>query len=245
MYPRAILIVLATTLLAEDGLPRQGRDSRPADSGVIAGTLIAADTRLPIRDARVALVGEALRDTLVVTTDENGAFVFSGVPPGRLWIWATKPGFVTTSYGERTAGSGKRGSPIDLSVRQTVERLTFQLPRASVVTGVVTNEFGEAVTGCLVLARRYAMVAGRRTVQILGTAQTDDRGAFRVSSLPVSTSFQRKRAFSTALPPPPRLPTTPSDRHRPYSAFGQIPRLQVATGLRTIPACPREPARPR
>ena len=59
----------------------------------------------------------------------------------------------------------------------------LQLPRGSVITGTVVDEYGEPTPGTQVRVMRYVVQAGRRTLQQTGNGATDDRGIYRVYGL--------------------------------------------------------------
>lgn len=183
----ALLRVGAIVLIAGYGIAvaAQQRDAAPATGAAsVAGTLVAGDTGLPIRTARVALTGERLADPLVTVTDDHGVFAFNGLAPGSYYLWAAKTGFVTASYGERRAGSSRPGTRLILADRQRLDKLRFALPRAAVISGIVVDEFGEPAHGVALQALRYVTVAGRRTVTSGALGESDDRGMYRISSLP-------------------------------------------------------------
>ena len=72
--------------------------------------------------------------------------------------------------------------------------MDFALPRGGVITGRITDEFGEPVTGVLVRIERYQYgPAGRRlagfafgmvAARYTRTARPDQSGVFRVRALP-------------------------------------------------------------
>ena len=154
----------------------------PGGTGVIAGRLVAANTGGPVRAAQVTLEGDARR--LITTSDDVGGFVFTGVAAGRYVLSAARTGFVGVRFGEKRPGYGGPGGPIVLAAGQRIEGLTLAMPRASVITGVVVDEFGEPAMGAQVQVRRYVTVGGRRTLIGAGRAEVDDRGLYRVFPLP-------------------------------------------------------------
>ena len=59
------------------------------------------------------------------------------------------------------------------------------MPRGSVISGRVLDEFGEPVADAMVNAMRSAWTAGRRKLQPTGrSAQTNDLGQYRIYGLP-------------------------------------------------------------
>jgi protocatechuate 3,4-dioxygenase beta subunit len=134
------------------------------------------------RRARVTLAGDALRGGRSVTTDDQGRYAFNDLPEGRFTLSASKTGYLTVSYGQRVAGSGRPGTPIVLQADQRLS-IALQLPRGGVISGTVLDEQGEAVPGTLVRAFRFSFQSGSRRLQPAGSDATDDRGIYRIYGL--------------------------------------------------------------
>jgi hypothetical protein len=170
------------------------RDARPATeqpaagTASISGSVTVARTGEPARRVRMSVSGGGsipggeMRLSRNATTDEHGRFFIPSLPAGRYTLSASKPGHVTISYGQRQAGSGRPGTPIQLGDGERFEA-HLQIPRGGVLTGTVLDELGEATPGTSVRALRYAIQNGQRTLQPGGTGSTDDRGIFRIYGL--------------------------------------------------------------
>jgi hypothetical protein len=177
-FPIAVVVVLVLAMRIALPAARVG-------TGVIAGTLVAADTGRAVRFARVSLVDVAgSAGSMIVTTDDQGAFSFVGLSAGSYLLSASKSGFLPVKYGERTPGFGRAGLPIQIAIGQRLERLTLAIPRAGVLTGVVLDDAGDPAFGTSVRALRYVMQSGVRTLLLAGTATADDRGVYRIPGLP-------------------------------------------------------------
>lgn len=155
----------------------------PASTGAIAGVLIAPETGRPVRRARVSISGGDPRISKSVSTDDRGQFSFTELPAGSFMVSAVKPGMLDVTYGQKRPGSGRPGTPIQLVAGQHLDRLELKMPRGGVITGMILDERGEPSFGTTVRAMRYVMNSGERTLQSAGTAQTDDRGIYRINSL--------------------------------------------------------------
>jgi hypothetical protein len=167
--------------------PAQGaRDARPAPSGtgVIAGVLVAADSGRPVRRARVSVNGGDPSTSRSVTTDDQGRFSFTDLPIGAFNLTASRPGFLDSIFGQKRPGSGRPGTPIQLGAGQRLDRVTCQIARGGVITGVILDEQGEPAFGTQVRALRYVMRTGERVLEAAGTGQADDRGVYRIPALP-------------------------------------------------------------
>ena len=162
--------------------PRQVEAAR--GTATMRGIIVAADNGSPIRRAQVRLSGQGV-PSRVGTTDERGRFEFKELPAGRYTVSASKGGFVALQYGQRRPSES--GTPLDLGDGQTLDKIVIGLPRGSVITGRITDEFGEPVANATVSAMRYGYQAGARRL-LPGAGQnsrdtTDDQGHFRLFGL--------------------------------------------------------------
>jgi protocatechuate 3,4-dioxygenase beta subunit len=188
-------IVLILTLMmpagvaaqtAPAGTPRPGlppRDtplSKPA-TGKIRGRVLAAETSAPLRRAQVTLLAGQLGVRRLTTTDGDGRYEFAEVAEGRYNVSAGKGGYVTLQYGQRRAF--EPGRQVAVAEGQTLSQIDLALPRGSVITGRITDEFGEPIAGAQVQVQRYQYTPGgqRRLTYAGGTGfvLTNDLGEFR------------------------------------------------------------------
>ena len=114
-------------------------------------------------------------------TDDNGAFDFAELPAGRYTMTVSKSGFVSLSYGQRRPLQA--GTPLQLADGQQMKGIEFRLPRGSVIAGHVFDEDGDPMPGVMVRVMRYQYLQGDRRLKPAGTAQTDDKGQYRVWGL--------------------------------------------------------------
>ncbi len=198
-------IALVTTLGAQapardgarQGVPAPGAAGPrlpPRDPGAVTtqavegtatlrGQIVAADTGTPIRRAQVRVSSGSTRGARLATTDQSGRFEFRNLAAGRYTLSASKGGFVTLQYGQRRPGES--GTPLEVADNQTIERLVVGLPRGSVISGRITDEFGEPVVNAGVSAMQYTYVNGRQRLQPAGARDTtDDQGTYRLFGLP-------------------------------------------------------------
>ena len=202
------LALLATALLSAQASPTEqapppARDT-PAQTaavrptGTIAGHVLAAEDGRPVKRARAFVVAAELTEGRGTLTDDDGAFQLSGLPAGRYTLTVSKAGFVTLSYGQRRPLQA--GTPLQLGDGQQIRGVDFRLPRGSAIAGRIFDETGDPAAGATVRAMRYQFTQGTRMLVPAGTAQTDDRGAFRIWGLnPGSyyvSAFQRSDAVA-------------------------------------------------
>jgi carboxypeptidase family protein len=162
---------------------QQGQTPPAPGTSTIRGHVFAADTGQPLRKAQVRITAGEIRENRMATTDANGAYEFTEVRAGRYTVSATKGSYVTMSYGQDRATDAAK--PLEILDRQTVERLDLSLPRGSIVTGRIVDEFGEPMSDVSVSAQRYQFAQGRRQLMPTGRfAQTNDLGEFRLFGVP-------------------------------------------------------------
>ena len=156
---------------------------QPASTAVVSGVLVAADNGQPVRKAEVRLASASPRMTRTATSDGDGRFVFDAVPPGEYTLSASRQGYVPMVYGARSPGASRRGLPIRVAAGQRLEDLSIGMPRAAVIAGAVTDEYGDPAYNVPMRALRYAYENGHRVVHPAGNAVTDDLGAYRLPNL--------------------------------------------------------------
>jgi protocatechuate 3,4-dioxygenase beta subunit len=212
---RLLIVVAALATLAQGpppGVPGGGRgqirpgmppragvpqEEGPKGTAIIRGVVLAADTGTPIRRAQVRASAAAVRTSRLATTDAQGRFEFRDLPGGRYTISASKGGFVGLQYGQRRPSES--GTPLEIADAQVMDKLVLALPRGSVISGRIFDEFGEPIANAVVNALRYGYAGGARRFMPAGGQNardtTDDQGQFRLFGLPpgeylVSANFR-------------------------------------------------------
>src|SRR3954471_19537347 len=153
----------------------------PVVAGRLSGRVLAADTGRPVKRARVFITAAELPGGRGVLTDDSGTFDFAELPAGRYTLTASKSGFIGLSYGQRRPLQA--GTPLQLADGQQLRGIDFRLPRGGVLAGHVFDEDGDAMPGAMVRVMRYQYQQGERRLVPAGTAQTDDKGSYRVWGL--------------------------------------------------------------
>ena len=151
-------------------------------TGRIRGRVTSSETGAPVRRAQVRISGADIAPKAAMT-DAQGRFEFGDLPAGRFTLTSTKSGYVTVQYGQtRPFESGR---PIELADKQALDKADISMPRGSVITGRIVDEFGEPVADANVTAMRQQWTNGRRRLLPAGrTAQTNDLGQYRMYGLP-------------------------------------------------------------
>ena len=192
---RATFFVMALALVAGDAgaqvvingnavdlqMPGMGPRQAKTCTGRIRGRVVSADTGVPVRRAQVRISGNDIGSRTSLT-DGEGRYEFRDLPAGRFSLSAQKPGYMTVSYGQtRPFESGKA---IELADAQVMDKAEISMPRGSVISGRIVDEFGEPLADASVSAMRSVWSNGKRRLQQTGrNAQTNDLGQYRLFGL--------------------------------------------------------------
>jgi hypothetical protein len=174
----------AGTLTQPPSNPATTNSAAPAaGTSILRGHVFAADTGLPLRKAQVRIFAGEIRENRMTTTDPDGAYEFKDVKAGRYSISANKGSYVGLSYGQSRPTEASK--PLQILDNQTVERVDITLPRGSVITGRIVDEYGEPMSDVQIAPQSYQTVQGQRRLIPAGRqAQTDDMGEFRLFGIP-------------------------------------------------------------
>jgi protocatechuate 3,4-dioxygenase beta subunit len=164
-------------------MPFPGMGPRQFKSGTarIRGRVVSAETGSPVRRAQLRVAGPDI-GMRTAMTDADGRYEFRDLPAGSFNLTATKSGYVTVQYGQTRPFEA--GKPIELAEGQVLEKADIGMPRGSVISGRVLDEFGEPVSDAMVSAMRSVWAGGRRRLQPSGRSDnTNDLGQFRIYGL--------------------------------------------------------------
>jgi hypothetical protein len=158
--PRALVLAV---LLAGASVAAQ---QPPAPTVQVAGRVVAADTGVPLRRARIEVTSG--RTTEPLFTDDEGRFAIDRTAGESFTITATKAGYASTSV---------------LAAAKASAELRVVMPHGAVVSGRVLESNGAPEAAALVIATRLdaGAIAGARTSF---TTTTDDLGDYRLAGLP-------------------------------------------------------------
>lgn len=219
-------ILLTTTVVVIAGQSQAPVPSRPQPSattavtgtGIIRGRVVRADTGQPLRKAQVSVRIASPPETRSATTDGNGRYELTGLPPSGYIAVARRDGFAPSEYGE--VGPGTPGRQLEVGAGQTVDRIDFALRAGAVIAGRVLNEAGESLAGAQVQAET---LDGRKVALDI----TDDLGQFRLFDL------NQGSYFVAAIPPSLLQPDTRLPR-RMVGPLTYYPGTQVKNEARRV-----------
>jgi hypothetical protein len=189
MSRASVCLVALLSLTWPHSTPAQVPASQPArdnvvvrsGTAVIRGRVVEAGSNQPVRRVRVHAASTALRDGRTAYTDGDGRYELRALPAGHYTVTAFKPTYVNAAYGQPRLL--ELGSSIDVPDGRTVDHIDLGLVRAGVVSGTITDEFGDPLVDTQVMAMRYQFVQGTRRLMPAGSRMTNDVGEFRVFGL--------------------------------------------------------------
>ncbi|MCL4782419.1 MAG: carboxypeptidase regulatory-like domain-containing protein [Bryobacterales bacterium] len=116
----------------------------------------------------------------------DGSFLIEGLPAGDYMLMLSRQSFAANAAELRGIPSARpqgNGWTISLRAGQTLRGVEFRMPPAGVITGHVTDEDGEPMTGVAIEAEQYRYVQGVKMLAARGRATSDDRGIYRIYGL--------------------------------------------------------------
>jgi Carboxypeptidase regulatory-like domain len=216
VLPTAMLlmsVVLWTSAqpLAQSATPQ----AEPVANAAVAGVVVDQHSKLPVRGAVVRLNqpdGRGL--TRTVTADEGGRFQIVDLPAGDYVLSSTHAGYLPTTLGEQRLGGP--GTPVVVRDGEMRDEITIPMSRGGVITGRVVDEQGDPVPAVQVSALQYRFDAGAHELRPVFFDRTDDRGEYRLFTLPAGEYYVSAEpgAPSQLIRPPgagmPLLPGAPA-----------------------------------
>ncbi len=143
---------------------------------MLQGSVVDNRSGRPLARARVTIEGPGSGPAgNSVWSDSGGRFVFTGLPAGAFLVSAQRASYATAKYGQRDWKSP--GTPIVLEAEGSFSA-ELRLRKLGSVSGEVLDENRTPMLGIPV----YAFLGGSRP-KLQATAQTDDRGMFRIAGL--------------------------------------------------------------
>lgn len=190
--PGARCLVLSAFVLGAVCLV-QGAQSQllPSPEGrgtaLLAGRVVDADTGEPVEGARVSLATAVPGPTAaggpsayIVITDSLGRFFFANLPAGPYGSLPSREGYVPLAS----------GSTFRLSEGMRITDARLRLRRLAVITGTLRDDGGDPVVGTEVIAyRKTIQQGGIPQLTRIGSARSDDRGAYRLRNLAAGEYF--------------------------------------------------------
>ncbi len=157
----------------------QATQSTPA-SGQISGRVLDDVTYQPLANARVFLYPDPFPTggrPVPTTTNQDGDFAFTAIPPGSYRLGTYKLGFLPTPGVEMPVVSlSDSGEPVNIDLTMS---------KGGVLAGRILDESGRPLKNAWVGALRVVGFGGmdEATIPSVSAARTDAGGMYRVESL--------------------------------------------------------------
>jgi hypothetical protein len=162
--------------------------SADQEPGAIQGTVVSGATGQPLRRAQVLLRPADSKSALLYqVTDENGAFAFPQVAPGRYVITVQREGYLPLSAGR--IGDYKMPPIFTVNPGQTIGSFIWRMTPSAVVSGKVKFDDAEPASNVTIQLYRAYYDRGRHGFATAASARTDDRGEYRVHGLEPGTYY--------------------------------------------------------
>lgn len=147
------------------------------------------------------------RKTFTATSDAAGKFRFEGVDAGDYYLKVKHAGFVEQTY--KPSGPMLSEGRLHLTAGQEFHDVEFRLVPQGAVSGKVVDEDGDPVTDAMVTASKYTYATGHRMLLPRDSAQTNDRGEFRLGKVPPGRYYlvaevMALNPMGNTPPPPPK-----------------------------------------
>lgn len=172
-------LALACFLFSAILLSGAQEPARAAKASSIAGTVVKEPGSQPLKKVLVQVIAEAQKqgENYTATTDTDGHFRVDNVLPGRYRLYLERTGYVEING---------RGLKSDVSVftveaGQSVEDLLFRMLPTAIISGRITDEDGDPMSGVAVFAQKKR--PGKATRETAGNVATNDLGEYRIAGL--------------------------------------------------------------
>jgi len=138
----------AATTAPLPGMP--GGAQAQAGTARLRGRVVAAQTGAPLRRAQVSLGSPASPTPTprTASTDSDGRFEFTQLPPGRYSVIVNKTGYVALQYGQKRPTDPM--TMVTLADGERRDDVNFALPRGGVIAVRITDDYGDPLPGAQV-----------------------------------------------------------------------------------------------
>ncbi|HEU4711342.1 MAG TPA: hypothetical protein VFS76_07235 [Pyrinomonadaceae bacterium] len=186
-FSTRVVPLLLLALLSVSVSVRAQTLSKPAPKtpkGTVSGRVTIKDKPapgIPVGLRRTNSGVSPLEQFLKATTDQNGLYRITNVPPGTYDILPGAPAFVVSDIGV----NNQRAKNVIVGEDEDVEDINFSLVRGGVITGKITDADGRPVIQQQVNLYSVDAFTQQQQRQIYPSinSMTDDRGVYRFYGL--------------------------------------------------------------
>src|SRR5713101_6349997 len=145
----------------------------------IAGTVVKEPGSQPLKKVLVQVIAEEQKQggNYTASTDADGHFHIENIMPGRYRLFLEKAGFVGVNW----RGLKSDTNVLTVQAGQSGEDLLFRMVPTAVISGRITDEDGDPMSGVRIIAQKKK--PGKATRESVGTDATNDLGEYRLSGL--------------------------------------------------------------
>ena len=156
------------------------QDSKPSDNAYsLAGTVVNEPGSHPLKKVIVQVIAEDQKrgGNYTAITDADGHFRIENMQPGRYRVFFEKTGFVEIN------GRGQKAdvNVVTVPAGKSLDDLLFRMLPTAVITGRITDEDGDPMSGVRVIAQKKIPGSSKR--ETTSVAATDDLGQYRLAGL--------------------------------------------------------------
>jgi hypothetical protein len=144
----------------------------PQQPGSVSGKVVNSVTGQAVKKAVVTLRGGTGQNTYVTGSDQSGKFQFDNVQPDKYLATAEAAGY------SGTLRSGLKLIPV--AAQQEVSDVEVRMAPLGLISGKVLDENGQPLEEASITALRYDYSGSGKTLQAVASAQTNDRGEYRM-----------------------------------------------------------------
>jgi protocatechuate 3,4-dioxygenase beta subunit len=151
------------------------------------------------------------------TADSNGHFAFTGLESGMYSLRAVADGYAQQDFNTRPGVQSGMTAQVNLTSGQAAKDIVLRLTPGGTVSGRVTGGNGEPLVNMEVsVLRPVYNPDGRRTMNQVGTAQTNDRGEYRIFWVAPGSYYLSVAGSNRPLPGVPFRPAAGSKYPRTF-----------------------------
>jgi hypothetical protein len=178
-----VLALLGVLPLEAQVPPSSGtKTDPPEETCVVSGLVVTKAESAPLKGAMVHLwSGEDREHTIAVKSGADGRFELKNVPAGQYHMSVSRNGYFAVEYGQNKPNDP--GAMFSLRPGEHKSDLLLKLGHAGVITGRVFDEDGEPMPRVMVMALRNGYEKGKRELQTVAEAESNDLGEFRLYGL--------------------------------------------------------------
>ncbi len=182
MRPLACLLACTVCALAQSG-------------GVVSGRVVSSVDGAPVADAQVTLRGMeappgAKLQTYIVETGADGRFSIADVAPGVYDARPSKVAYVARPAERFAAANDFPPVTVESGNRAAIE---LRLTPDGVISGRVLDPDGDPLRNANIEALQYRFARGKKELNTVGSARSDDQGYYRIFYLAPGRYYLRAR----------------------------------------------------